>query len=114
MHEGSLKPVLEDLETFVELKQQQFLILAWIQFKKNAKPTFGGKRILGPHLELRQNANNTVSYSNNFCRMDGLPESNESGSQKGYKSRERLITEFEDMRERHDEMLQTFNPGNSG
>lgn len=37
MDKESLSSIIEDLETFIELKQQQFLIMAWIQIKKSMK-----------------------------------------------------------------------------
>ena len=44
MEDETLESVIEDLATFIELKQQNLIITAWIQLKKHNKFTIGTNR----------------------------------------------------------------------
>jgi hypothetical protein len=98
MDKESLSSIIEELETFIELKQQQFLIVAWIQLKKNVKAVCMTTRTSAYRGEIPANTNHSILYNNSYFANEGLSESSLSESQKGFKARERLATDYANMR----------------
>lgn len=92
MERQYLKDVFEDLETFIVLKHQNHLIMAWIQLKKNMKLGNLYAKNRGRHDSFRSNPNHTISYNTNQLRIEDYGKSETSEYPRGHNHSDRYIT----------------------